>query len=245
MTKVGGGSAVATVAQAIREDIFRMADGEFIGSEESLIERYGVSRPTLRQAAGLLLQEQLLTARRGVRGGFFARRPDSAAVTHMMALYLRSREVKVRQLIETMLPIRTEIARLAARSRNKPVRTALATFLKAESAMTEPFRFDAFIEAERQFNLLLAKLSGNTTLSLFLEVMLDLSAMVHKEGDVYRADPQRMIAYREARNGLAAAVLNEDGELAMVFARRCAEMTHRWVCEISDPDNMIMGARPN
>jgi DNA-binding FadR family transcriptional regulator len=245
MAKTPSSSAVAAVAQAIREDIFQIADGEFVGSEESLIERYGVSRPTLRQAAGLLIQEKLLTARRGMRGGFFARRPDSAAVTHMMALYLRSREVKVGQLIETMQPIRTEMARLAARSRDRRLRMELTGFLRAEQQLPDPFGFETFTESERQFNILLARLAGNVTLGLFLEVMLDLSAMVHQEGDVYRADPRRMTTYREARNFLADAVLSRDEELAMLYARRCAELTSGWVATNPDANNMVTGFGPH
>ena len=63
-TQLLAGSVVTQVAERIREDVFQLADGAFLGSEEDLILRYNVSRPTLRQAAGLIIQEQLLVARR-------------------------------------------------------------------------------------------------------------------------------------------------------------------------------------
>jgi DNA-binding FadR family transcriptional regulator len=228
---LGTPSAATQVAQAIREDIFRMEDGEFIGSEEDLIARYGVSRPTLRQASGLLIQERLITARRGVRGGFFARRPDIGAVSHIVALYLRSHQVSVAQLIHTMLPIRAELARLAAASSDEEARDALIAFLKAEREAGPPNDFALFTQAERNFNTHLAKMSGNITLALFLDILLDLSAMVHREADVYRDDPDRLLAYRRARDLLADAVLDRDPELAALAAHRCTELTSRWVIE--------------
>jgi len=92
-----GASAVNQVAERIREDVFQLPDGALLGSEEDLILRYNVSPPTLRQAAGLIIQEQLLLARRGVGGGFFVRRPDADVVTHIASQYLRSRSFGIRQ----------------------------------------------------------------------------------------------------------------------------------------------------
>lgn len=76
-------SRVLSIARALRNDALRKPEGSLIGSEEELVERYGVSRPTLRQAASLVAQEQLVHVRRGVGGGYFTRRPDSHSVAHM------------------------------------------------------------------------------------------------------------------------------------------------------------------
>lgn len=57
----------------MRKDVLRLAaDGAAPRSEDELLERYGVSRPTLRQAARILEHEQLIDVRRGVNGGFLA-----------------------------------------------------------------------------------------------------------------------------------------------------------------------------
>jgi len=53
----GGRSAAHRAAHALREDILAREDGELLGSEDELMERLGVSRPTLRQAARLLEHE--------------------------------------------------------------------------------------------------------------------------------------------------------------------------------------------
>jgi DNA-binding FadR family transcriptional regulator len=226
-----GASAVNQVADLIREDVFQLPDGALLGSEEDLILRYNVSRPTLRQAAGLIIQEQLLLARRGVGGGFFVRRPDADVVTHIVSQYLRSRSVGIRQLADAVRPIRVEIARLAALSKDDALRTAMADFLAEDEPPGTDLEFQTFLQRERAFNHLLGDLSGSATLSLFLEILLDLSSMVHRESDMYRGHPERLSAYRRERLRLAQAVIDCDDELAVVAARRCAKMSHDWLMD--------------
>ena len=84
-------AALRQAVEALREESLQCAEGELIGSEDDLLARHKVSRPTLRQAAALVASEQLLQVRRGVGGGYIARRPTGRAVTHMAAIFLRSR----------------------------------------------------------------------------------------------------------------------------------------------------------
>jgi len=230
-TQAAGASAVHQVAEQIREDVFRLSDGAFLGSEEDLIQRYNVSRPTLRQAAGLIIQEQLLHARRGVGGGFFVRRPDTDVVTHIVSQYLRSRSVDIKQLVDAVRPIRVEIARLAALSHDGAARDKLIAFLADEEAAAEKLEFQTFLQRERAFNHVLGDLSGSPTLSLFLEILLDLSSTVHRESDMYRGHPERLAAYRRERLRLAEAVIEADDEMAVLAAGRCAQMSHDWLVE--------------
>jgi GntR family transcriptional regulator, transcriptional repressor for pyruvate dehydrogenase complex len=83
-------SAVSATAEVLRSEILLRDDGDWLGSEDELLGRLGVSRPTLRQAARLLEAEELLVVRRGLNGGLFSRRPTSDAVARMASVYLRS-----------------------------------------------------------------------------------------------------------------------------------------------------------
>src|SRR6516225_260222 len=109
-------SSVRRVADAIRRDALERTEGELLGSEDELILRYGVSRPTLRQAAALVAQENLLVVKRGVGGGYFVRQPDSKAVAHVAAVYLRSRRTAAEEIVRALAPIRIELTKLAAKS---------------------------------------------------------------------------------------------------------------------------------
>lgn len=222
------GSAVTRIAARIREDAVRLPDGELLGSEDELVARYGVSRPTLRQAASLVIQEQLLTVRRGMGGGYFARAPKAHAVGRMAALYLRYHRATPGEILTAFTPLRMELARLAVHDADPAARDELAAFLAHEDAVERYTSFREFITQERTFNLLLARLGGNQALGLFMEILLDLSAMLDPREDMYRNKPERVAQLRQERNALARAILDKDEDFAVLIARRLSRMSAQW-----------------
>src|SRR5690349_4407942 len=59
------------VAQSLRLRIVRgeLREGDGLPPENVLMQQFGVSRPTLREAFRILESEQLITVHRGARGG--------------------------------------------------------------------------------------------------------------------------------------------------------------------------------
>lgn len=224
-------STVEKVAELIRHDAMQLEDGALLGSEDTLLEKYQVSRPTLRQAAGLVTQEQLLNVRRGVGGGYFVRRPDSRAVSHIAAIYLKVHDAKLSEIIAAFMPIRIELARLATQCKDKALHAKMKAFLDHENEINDDPHLRDFIIGERKFNAILGQMSGNKALTLFLETLLDLSAMVDREEDMYRNRPDRVEMRRQERNRLAAAVVERDEEMAALAARRGAQMASGWLTE--------------
>jgi DNA-binding FadR family transcriptional regulator len=224
-------SAVSAAAASLRRDVLNMEDGELLGSEDDLIARYGVSRPTLRQAAALISQENLLKVKRGVGGGYFARQPSTRAVAHMAAIYLRSRRTEVREIIEAVAPIRIALARLASNNGDKKLLASLKRFLETERQQGPDQRFKDFVKAEREFGRLLGELGDNRVIALFMETLYDFSSMLSVDEDIYVKNPERVSDYRIRRNQLAEAILEQDEELAAVAARRCSMITADWYSE--------------
>jgi DNA-binding FadR family transcriptional regulator len=226
-------SAVRSAAREIRRDLLKLADGEFVGSEDMMVERYGVSRPTLRQAAALLAQEQLLTIRRGVGGGYFARLPTTQGVAHAAAVYLVSHEASMREIIEAVAPIKAELATLACRCSDEVIHRQLLEYADAELPEGENFH-RTFLRSERHFSRILSKMSGNKVLSLFLSILYDYCAQIPPEQDVYRHHPERVRAYWTARSRLVQSILDGDEQVAAVVARRLSLMVAGWMAEGSE-----------
>jgi DNA-binding FadR family transcriptional regulator len=228
MAKVKPGSAVSRIAAKIREDASRLNDGDLLGSEDELVARYGVSRPTLRQAASLVVQEQLLTVRRGMGGGYFARAPQAHAVGRMAALYLRYHGASRAEILAAHMPLRIELARLAVANEDEAAREELMQFLQTEEGIDHYRSFREFVIAERNFNLLLGRLAGNQALGLFMEILMDLSAIIGRGEDMYRNQPARVADLRRERNALGRAILEREEDFAIAIARRSSRMSSQW-----------------
>jgi DNA-binding FadR family transcriptional regulator len=223
-------SAVERAAHRLRAIALAGTDGELLGSEEDLMRMVGVSRPTLRQATALVIQDQLLRVRRGVNGGYFVAVPDSMTVSRIAALYLRSRDAKLSSIIAAINPIRTELARIASRSSDADALQQLREFLEKERAIdAADYDYKAFLRAERRFGRLLGTLSDNPVLTLFLAIVYDLTALVGSDEDVYVHHPDRVHAYRQQRNKLAEAIVEGDEEVATIASRRCSAIVAEWL----------------
>lgn len=223
---------VGNAAQALRKLSMARADGELIGSEEDLVALLGVSRPTLRQASAHLIQENLITVRRGVGGGYFACVPDSMTVSRMASLYLKSREVGLVGLLEAIRPIRGEIAALAARNSASGGSEALALFLRGEEddlAAGRDASYRQFLVSDREFGRIIGALSANDLLGLFLSIIYDLASFTRREEDVYLDHPERVEAYRRRRVQMARAILDADEEVARIASRRCSDLIIEWM----------------
>src|SRR5690349_3670465 len=75
--------AAELVAARIRRQIVDgdLPAGTGLPPEAELVARYGVSRPTLREAFRILESERLVTVRRGVKGGALVQSPSLDVAT--------------------------------------------------------------------------------------------------------------------------------------------------------------------
>lgn len=83
------------VAQTLRSQIVRgeVPEGAPLPSEAALMERFGISRPSLREAFRILESERLIEVRRGSRGGARASRPDIAVAARHLGVIMQFDQV--------------------------------------------------------------------------------------------------------------------------------------------------------
>ncbi|WP_433190048.1 FadR/GntR family transcriptional regulator [Actinoallomurus sp. CA-150999] len=146
--------------------------GKVIGSEAELLAEYGVSRAAFREAIRLLEHHNVAYMRRGPGGGLVVAEPDPDAMAHAAAVYLRYRKVNPPDLFEA----RTALELAAVRSAAENIDEAGIVKLRGALAHESEFLGGESDATIHDFHVVVAELSGNPALHLFVNVLTQLSA---------------------------------------------------------------------
>src|ERR1051325_1239182 len=107
------------VATQLRNQIVRgeLKEGDALPPETNLMEQFGVSRPTLREAFRVLESEALITVRRGSRGGARIDVPNDSVAARYAGLVLQYRGATWADVLEARAVIEPPCAGLLAARR--------------------------------------------------------------------------------------------------------------------------------
>jgi GntR family transcriptional regulator, transcriptional repressor for pyruvate dehydrogenase complex len=152
-----------------------LKEGDSLGHEPDLVERFGVSRPSLREALRILESEGLITVVRGVQGGVVVHRPDHRLTARTAALVLQSRNVTLADVFEARTIVEPAAVRLvaAARGRKRSARQLRALIAEEEAAIDDPVAFGL---ANARFHEELVAMAGNQTLTIVAEMLNEVVA---------------------------------------------------------------------
>jgi DNA-binding FadR family transcriptional regulator len=160
------------IADELRTSIVsgKLSDGESLGREPDLVERFGVSRPSLREALRILETEGLIRVVRGLHGGVVVQSPDHRMTARTAALVLQSRNVSLADVFEARGMLEPLAAKTVASSRRRrSAATELLLLIDEERATLEDP--EAFGHANARFHERLVALAGNQTLSILTEML--------------------------------------------------------------------------
>ena len=206
----------------------RQAEAAFLGSEEDLLARYQISRQTLRQAARVLENEQLLRVQRGVGGGYYVRRPTIEAIGRAAATYLRIRQITLEDIVEVGQLIDPTVVRKAALSEDEATRKELSDLVETiGNNIGGPAEF---ISWDNQVYKLIARLAGNPALELLTSVFAQIGFETPQQ-TVYANQPGRMAQWLIHRRKVAAAILDRDPEVAALYVSRGSKIFKDWLAE--------------
>ncbi|CAI7975303.1 GntR family transcriptional regulator, transcriptional repressor for pyruvate dehydrogenase complex [Frankia sp. Hr75.2] len=163
------------IADELRQLIVQgdLSEGESLGHEPDLVERFGVSRPSLREALRILETEGLISVKRGVLGGIVAHRPDQRMTARTAALVLQARNVPLADVHAARSLLEPVAARLVATSRGRLAAANELRRLTAEQleVIDDP---EAFGNANSRFHARLVELAGNQTLGIVAEMLNEI-----------------------------------------------------------------------
>jgi DNA-binding FadR family transcriptional regulator len=178
------------IADELRQLIVdgELSEGDSLGHEPDLVERFGVSRPSLREALRILEAEGLITVVRGVLGGVVVHEPNERMTARTAALLLHARNVPLADVQDARRLLEPMAVRVVASSRGHRSSAADLRQLveEQEQAIEDP---EAFGRANAHFHERLVELAGNQTLAILAETLNEIVARAVTE--VSQAEPGR------------------------------------------------------
>jgi GntR family transcriptional regulator, transcriptional repressor for pyruvate dehydrogenase complex len=206
------------VAAHLRRQIIRgeLGEGDQLPPESVLMEEFGVSRPTLREAFRILEAEGAITVRRGVHGGARVQMPDIRVAARQVGMVLQYRGVLLSDVYEIRAVLEPGAARMAAERRTPEDIVALEEVVERHRVTMGDT--SASFAADNDFHRLIVEISRSETLQVLSAMVTDII----REGDKSFADgdhdPVRErelveIAVR-SHSRLVEHIRNRDGEKA-------------------------------
>ncbi len=165
------------IARQIRQAIVegRLRADDRLPGEEELAERYGVSRPTIREALKRLAAQNLIRSRRGPAGGTFVNRPsqeemrDALATTAMLGVGLG--EFDLADVAQARRELELVCCRLAAQNRDPEQLAIMAEELnrQAQGDLSD----EAFCASDVRFHRALVDATNNRILQLVMVTVIE------------------------------------------------------------------------
>lgn len=235
----GKSKLAARIARTIEDEV--VAAGwpvsSTIGSENELIERYGVSRAVFREAIRLVEHHQVAVMRRGRSGGLMVIAPEARAAVTAAVVYLEYAGTSV----DDLLRVRSLLEPLVAAEAAKHISEADIEPLRAVVAQ------EAEVTGDRQgayknLHITLAELSGNPVLQLFVDVLSQLTERYAKVRRAPKADRDATAREVEhAHNALVNAVVAGDAATAHHYMSVHLDAMGQW---FADTKRRIITRRP-
>ncbi|MCA0404651.1 MAG: FadR family transcriptional regulator [Proteobacteria bacterium] len=151
-------SLADTLAARLREEILagHLTAGDKLPSEHEISEKYGVSRPTVREAIGRLRHDGLVVSRQG--SGVFVADPQAASVFRLDVQDFENRE-EVRHIVELLIGVEGVATQLAAERRSEADLVAIKARLDAVQDAID--RGEPGVEEDVAFHRAIIEATGN------------------------------------------------------------------------------------
>lgn len=215
------------VAEQIEDEIVSRGwpIGEVLGSEAELLARYGVSRAVLREAVRIVEHHFVAAMRRGPGGGLVVTAPDIGAVVRAVTLHLQFQSIEPQDLLLARRALELQCVRLAAEKINRDGVVKLQEYMAREERLVA----EALTEHTHDFHILIADLTGNPALRLFVQILGRLTGQRSAQpGSPEEAEAWAHEVHR-AHEKVAEAIIARDTNLAERRMQRHLEALTGWL----------------
>jgi len=211
-TSLPRGEKVASrVARLIVRDIVDSdrRPGDALEPESLMLERFGISRASLREALRILETQGLITIKPGPGGGPSVGAVDSRDFGRMATLFFQVLRVNLGSVVEARLVIEPVVARLAAARHDPELNAALLENVRRhETATTDD---GTWLAVTQDFHAMVCSMSGNPLLNLLALALKDIYTD-RVSGFVFPEENREHV--RSTHAEIAQAIIDGDAETA-------------------------------
>lgn len=113
--------AAEIVSKELRNQIVRgtLKEGDSLAAESELMARFGISRPTLREAIRILESEGLISVSRGAHGGATVRNPNIEVAAKHVSIVLQTNAITLADISRLHMVVEPPAARIVAENFSK------------------------------------------------------------------------------------------------------------------------------
>jgi GntR family transcriptional regulator, transcriptional repressor for pyruvate dehydrogenase complex len=238
-TQVGTQVRVPKMAELVASDLRRrilrgeLVEGDALPSESALMERFGVSRPTLREAFRVLESESLISVRRGAHGGARVHVPNADVAARHTALVLEHRGVTMQDVYLARGVIEPGCVAMLADKRTADEMLQLREAIERSRTVSDnPV---TQMKEQTAFHALIVDMVGNQTLSVLsgmLRHIIDVAHLAHAESDAGTPTGQQALG-----KGFAA----HERIVDLIEAREVEKAERLWRKHLLEADDYLLG----
>jgi GntR family transcriptional repressor for pyruvate dehydrogenase complex len=208
----------------------RLRPGTQLAAEHRMVEEFGVSRATVREALRFLELQGVLRIKAGSGGGPVVSAPGADHLASALSLHLQFADASFRSVVEARCSIYPVlVAEAAANASREDIATLHESIARIHSGARDP---DLFREEARRFMSLIATASGNRVLANLVEALHRMSG----ETSAWWDEKQRRSALRSYERIIGAIENGESEEARRIMAESMAAALRSW--ERAAPDEL-------
>ena len=195
-----------------------------------MVEKYGVSRATIREALRCLELQGALRIKAGPGGGPVVSVPGAGHLASVLSLHLQFSDASFSSVVDARCSIYPQLAFEAAGNASREDIAALQeSIARMHSCVRES---EVFREEARRFMSLVATASGNRVLAILVDALHRMSEGAGADWD----DKQRRSALRSYENFIQTIEGGDREEARSVMEKSLAAVARYW--ERTAPDEL-------
>jgi GntR family transcriptional regulator, transcriptional repressor for pyruvate dehydrogenase complex len=219
----------------------RLKPGDRLASEKELIDQFGVSKATMREALRVLEVIGLLEIRKGIAGGAFVAEVDMRTTLHAIVNFLHFQTVSVKEITMLRYLIEPSVAQVAAAKRTDKDIEKLQQVIGAGI-----IEGDTEVSKEISFHRYLARMTENTILTLTIDMIDNLLKSMKKRIGL---PPEFYGHVRDAHSIILECLVQQDGLAAKIAMANDVVRVGRYICRLTgsspfEPSELLASRTP-